>query len=197
MWGCWSGRYLSVDVLGAQIMFETRQNICVHYKTTYIYIYMWICNMYILIKSITENMFRWIQTSASSSCYYQFPLCIFLSKKSTEWSVGNFHTSEFRKFSGFRRDSGSHFSATLFFNFAFRKLKRYNGIPSKLLTYSTLPPPFTKKSNNSQAPPKIGEKDHESSAFCFQRFATHFSHPLFFNLPVTSLEVANLQNPNR
>lgn len=129
---------------------------CLRHVKTYVYTIK--LRLYILLKSIPENIFRWIQRSASSSCYYHFPPCILLSKKSTEWSVGNFHTSKFRKFSGFRRDSGSHFSATLFFNFAFRKLKRYNGIPSKLLTYSTRPPPLTKKNNNSQSPRKNGRK---------------------------------------
>ena len=96
---------------------------CLRHVKTYVYTIK--LRLYILLKSIPENIFRWIQRSASSSCYYHFPPCILLSKKSTEWSVGNFHTSKFRKFSGFRRDSGSHFSATLFSILPFENWKRY------------------------------------------------------------------------
>ena len=146
MWGCWSGRYLSVDVLGAQIMFETRQNICVHYKTTSIYI-------------IKVNTWKYIQVNSKKRKFQ-----LLLPFPSLHLAFKEIDRVKRRELSHFKIPRvqrvptrfGQPFLCHPFFQFCLSKIE--NGIPSKLLTYSTRPPPLTNKNNNSQAPRKNGRK---------------------------------------
>ena len=163
MWGCWSGRYLSVDVLGAQIMFETRQNICVHYKTTSIYI-------------IKVNTRKYIQVNSKKRKFQ-----LLLPFPSLHLAFKEIDRVKRRKLSHFKIPQvqrvptrfGQPFLCHPFFQFCLSKIE--NGIPSKLLTYSTRPPPLTKK--KQQFP--ITSKKWEKKIMNHLHFASNGLPPIF------------------